>query len=260
LEFDGQSATVQPAPIVHQLELGKFKFAPVVHRAFGSIARFGLPMMELQYTTQFENQFTGPVTLVLEPGSIRGDCIIAINGDQSLLPAPVDVHIRGSLGAEITHLLHSGTNTIIIRIRTDRVDGGLLNCLYLAGDFGVGLNPLRLTARPQLGSFGQWENSGLPFFAGVVEYRGSIALNSVAPLIEIPIDPVLLGDDACEVCFNDGAWHAMLWNPRLIRPNPGELHPGENPFRLRVYTTLLRAFEGQRFDPISHGGVGITGL
>jgi hypothetical protein len=250
-----------------------------VERAFGSVAHLRLPMLQLRYISEFENAFDGPVQLVMEPGSIGGTWSIRINESGPLSFSPTTAHVRGSFGVDVTAILRTGTNRVVVEIETDRVDGGLLNCLYLIGEFSVlkasGSNsprrredakkkesetscpPWCLGQAIRLGRFGRWEESGLPFYAGVVEYRGKVQVDAISAIVELPIDSELLGDDAVEVSFNAGPWHAMLWSPRLVCPASGELRIGANEIRLRVYTTLLRAFEGQHFDVASHRSVDV---
>ena len=58
--------------------------------------------------------------------------------------------------------------------------------------------------------------------------------------------------DACEVSINGGAWRALPWEPRSLELPTSELHSGRNEVRVKVYTTLIRAFEGQWFDHDAH--------
>jgi hypothetical protein len=252
-----QSAPVIPAPILHQLTQGQFRFAPQVQRPFGATAALRLPLLRVKYECDFQSSYAGPVRLVMEPGSLAGDWKLKVNDHLAGSFAPVDAHIRGSLGVEITALLKPGSNRVTIELQTDRFDGGLLNCLYLAGDFGVQLEPLGTFPRGQTGGFGEWERNGLPFYSGVVEYRGTFQATGDERIVQLPLDENLLGDDAYEVSFNGGDWHSVPFSPRWIELAAGELRAGTNEICLRVYTTLLRAFEGQRFDVRSHRAVDV---
>jgi hypothetical protein len=136
----------------------------------------------------------------------------------------------------------------------------LLNPLYLAGDFGVTLAPTALVEQRQTGGFETYENNRLPFYSGVIEY----ALDAEVPVI--PDGDLILADivtdlpfyEACEVAFNpnqrgDGAtWHVLAWEPRCVELPAGVLRAGRNEVIVRVYTTLLRAFEGKWFDYVNH--------
>jgi hypothetical protein len=209
--------------------------------------------------SQLQTMISNPwaVELVLEPGSIVGDWRLWVNDHGPLTTddfVPTSAHVRGSLGVDITALLRPGSNTLRVEIADARPEGGLLNPLYLAGDFGVALNPLRLIERPEIGGFETYEANGLPFYAGVIEYTLDFHLPAVPPSERVRAD--LVADapfhDACEVSINGGAWRALPWEPRSLEVPTTALRPGSNEVRVKVYTTLIRAFEGQWFDYEAH--------
>jgi hypothetical protein len=252
-----ESHHVPAVPLADQLADGGFRFAPRFERFFGHAPELRLPEFRVRYAFEFESSFAGPVELVMEPGSIIGDWELEVNGGAPLKGsdfAPTGSHVRGSLGADITGRLRSGRNRIAVAVRTDRLDGGLLNALYLAGDFGVEVNPPALVVRSPLGAFERHEENGLPFYAGTVEYELS------RELAELPAGPSVVAEldggagfqEACEVSVNGGPWRPVLWEPRRILLERLELRAGENQLRVRVSTTLARAFEGQWFDSVRH--------
>jgi hypothetical protein len=252
-----QTAVVPAVPLSDQLERGGFRFAPRVRRYFGHEPELDWPPLHVRYECTFENAYSGSVEFVMEPGSIVGDWRLWVNDDEPLTTgdfAPTSAHVRGSLGADITALLRPGSNLLRIEIHDARPEGGLLNPLYLAGDFGVALNPLRLIERPELGGFENHEANGLPFYAGVIEYALAFDLPAVPQGERVRAD--LVADapfhDACEVSMNGGAWHALPWEPRCLELASTELRSGKNEVRVKVYTTLIRAFEGQWFDHDAH--------
>ena len=55
--------------------------------------------------------------------------------------------------SDITQYIKDGSNKIAIHLETDRIDGGLVNPLYLAGDFGVELDPVKLVDFCPAGDF-----------------------------------------------------------------------------------------------------------
>lgn len=253
----GRSALVQAAPLSNQLAAGKFQFAPTFERFFGHSPEMKLPKLRVRYECSFHKTYAGAVELVMEPHSIAGDWFIKINESDALREnsfRPGANHIRGSLSADITSSLLAGENKIVVEVETDRLDGGLRNALYLAGDFGVRFKPTTLTRRNPDGIFEDYEANGLPFFAGIVEYR------LTRTLAELPAgDKTLLTldygphcQDASEVSVNGGAWQPVLWEPRKICISTSDLKVGRNELRVRVYTSLSRAFNGQSFDPVGH--------
>lgn len=257
------SASTRAMPLANQLAETGLRIAPRVRQSFGQAPKLELPELSVRYTAEFDVEYDGRVWLVMEPGSLVGRWRVAVNGSQPIEPddfKPVDAHVRGSLGVEITGYLAPGKNRITVELTTDRHDGGLVNPLYLAGEFGVRLSPLALVPRPEVGSFDAWEENGLPYYAGVVEYEGEFELPRERIEIQEGEDAVWVGeldfgapfDDACEVSLNGGPWHALPWSPRRWVLSPQDLHPGTNRIAVRVYTTLVRAFEGKRFDIPSH--------
>ncbi len=252
-----QAALVSATPLPNQLAQGKFRFAPKINTFFGSAPELRLPMLEINYRYQFESRFTGEIQLVMEPGSIAGDWNIRVNESEAINASAfkdTDAHVRGSLGSDITKHVKDGINTITVAVKTDRIDGGLLNPLYLAGDFGVELNPATLVSRENKGGFEMWEENGLPYYAGVVEYETTFDLESIpnADSVLVEINHGIPFQDATEVSVNGGEWHPMPWSPYCILLPSSELREGDNALKIRVYTTLIRSFEGQWFDINEH--------
>jgi hypothetical protein len=246
-----QSATVQAVPLANQLEQGKFRFTPRLSRVFGTPPELSWPELHLRYTCTFQRDYPGPVELVLEPGSIVGAWSLRVNDSAPLGPGdfqPTATHVRGSLGISITDRLRPGLNMLQIDLTTAQPDGGLLNPLYLAGEFGVALEPLRLTTPIQTGGFEQYRANRLPYYAGVIEYQFSFELAKLPAAVErllIRLAPPAPFHEACEVSLNASAWHPLPWSPYQFEIDANELHIGRNDVTLRVYTTLLRSFEGQ---------------
>jgi hypothetical protein len=266
MDSDGQvmqKATVPAVPLINQLQAGRFRFAPAVREYWGTISQLGLPPLRVLYCAAFANGYDGPVHLVMEPDSIVGDWSIRANDGEPLGPSaftPVDMHVRGSLGADLTRHLRPGRNVIQVEVATDRHDGGLVNALYLAGDFAVALDGPSLTHRKPYGEFEAYEANGLPYYAGVAEYEMQVhveeAPNEQPVLADFEFGPAF--EDACEVSVNGGDWHALPWSPRQVLLPAGTLRAGANDLRVRVYTSLGRAFEAQVFDVPSHAYRDIT--
>jgi hypothetical protein len=143
----------------------------------------------------------------------------------------------------------------VIDCVTDRVDGGLREPLFLAGDFAVHRGPLPVLQPPL--THGQWEDydaNGLPWYAGVIEYQTTLAIEVLPPGDEFLVDLELpaVGGPGLTLSCNDSPWHAVPWRPqRLLLPRT-ELKVGNNNLRLRVHGDLLRAYESQRWNEAEH--------
>ncbi len=251
-----QTAAVPSMTLAKQLDKGKFSFAPAIGHFFGRVPEMRLPMFNILYRYTFESQYEGMVELVMEPGSLVGEWEVRVNGERFGADAfkETDAHVRGSLGTDITAAMMKGRNEIAVALKTNRLDGGLVNPLYLAGEFGVKLNPVRLVDRSIKGRFDAWQDNGLPYYAGVVEYE------MAAEVADVPKDEEVLVEfefeqqfqDACEISVGGGRWHRLPWIPRVAMLDRKDLRTGENQVRVRVYTTLIRSFEGQWFDTAAH--------
>jgi hypothetical protein len=263
---------VRAAPVANQLAEAGLRLRPSIAPRFGLAPHVALPHLRLRYTTLFESAYDGPVALVLEPDSLGGSWRISVNGAASLRAAdlrPTAGHVPGTLGADISAAVRRGGNRLVVEVETDRADGGLRNPLYLAGDFGVALRPARLVPRPADAPPLDWDAAGLPHFAGVAEWRGTWtpppeASTGGSALGELLLPPGV--EDACEVSVGGGPWEPALWSPRLIHLAPERLGLGAGgrgdgrdppavgpvPIAVRVYTSLVRAFEGERFDTAGH--------
>lgn len=262
----GPSATVPAVPLANQLAASRLPFTPGWAKTFGLQPRMELPPLRVRYSAPFHYAYSGPVELVMEPGSIvafddrsnAGDWSICINEAGPFTAAdfrPTGAHVRGSLGLPIAEHLHPGENTITVELVTARTDGGLLNPLYLAGDFGVSLTPFGLTMRKEMGRFEDWEANGLPFYAGVVDYAFSFDVSHVPEddriLVELQTGKRFL--DAAEISINGSEFRPMLWHPRRVAVPASMIRTGSNDAVVRVSTTLIRAFEGTWFDEETHG-------
>ena len=250
-------ATVHATPLMNQLIEGQFRFTPAYEEYFGHVAELSLPELRICYKYAFDCAYTGAVQLVMEPGSIAGDWHIAVNGKAPFQQndfQPADAHVRGSLGVDVTQFLVQGQNTIRVDVVTAQPDGGLLNPLYLAGEFGVMLNPLRLVAQKSEGQFERYEENLLPYYAGVLEYVTEFTLEHLLEtetvLAEFEYDTPF--HEATEISVNGGPYRPLLWQPRRLELATRQLQPGRNTLVTRVYTSLIRSFEGQRFDYEKH--------
>lgn len=260
LDADGQpqeSAPVDAIPLANQLKQGKFRFAPVIREGFGQMPTLELPPLRLRYTCEFLRTGADSVELVMEPGTIRGEWTLRLGHSPTWTEAdftPTASHVRGSLGLDLTPWLQDGTNRLTLEVATQRLDGGLRNPLYLAGDFGVELAPLRLIPRPSGGRFEDYEANALPHFSGVLDYLAEVDIEKLPDDERILLELVLPApcEEALELSLNGNPFHPLPWSPRRLLIARNELVSGANHLRLRVRTSLIRAFEGQRFDPETH--------
>ena len=253
----GQTTVVPAIPLSNQLEKGGFKYAPAYKTYFGHEPELSLPELRVRYETTFENSYTGPVELVIEPDSILGRWRIAVNDAPPIEAShfsPTDTHVRGSLGVDVTGAVVQGANTIAVEVTTNRLDGGLRNPLYLAGDFGVTLTPVSLTPPCGNGIFEAYRENRLPYYAGEIEYETTIEIDAVPQsewaLLAFSHDASF--HEAAEISVNGGPFRPVLWQPHTLTIPTAELKPGTNRLVTRMHTMLIRSFEGTWFDYDRH--------
>ncbi len=255
----GPEAEVEALPLANQLARSELPFAPHFRGYFGQEPELTLPAMTVRYRLTFERAYDGRVALVMETGSLVGDWALTLNGGPTTpLTAedfgPTDHHVRGSLGVDVTDRLVRGENVLEITLTTERTDGGLRNPLYLAGDFGVALDPLSLVPPRREGRFEAYEANGLPFYAGAITYTTTFKVPAVpsGDRVRVTFDYPDPFHEATAVSINGSPFQPVDWTPREVILPARFLQEGENVLRTRVLTTLIRAFEGQWFDYEAH--------
>ncbi len=252
-----ESSMVHATPLMNQLIEGQFRFVPAYEEYFGHVAELSLPELHVRYEYIFQCRYTGPVQLVMEPGSIVGNWRITCNNGTPYTQSdfqPTDAHVRGSLGLDITGELVQGSNSMCIDVVTAQPDGGLLNPLYLAGEFGVMVQPDGLMPQKTEGRFECYEDNLLPYYAGVIEYTTTFTVAHIPVgnevLVEFAYDTPF--HEAAEISINNMPPVPVLWQPRCVKIATTLLRAGSNTLKTRVYTTLIRSFEGQWFDYEQH--------
>ncbi len=252
--------TVASRPIVNQIAEGRFAIRPRIETHFGWMPEMSLAATTARYRGIFECAHAGAVRLVMEPGSLRGNWKIRVNGGTSLGPAdfsPAGSHVRGSLECDITAMLRRGANSLEVAIGVSRADDGLVNPLYLAGRFGVfagsSADIPRIAELPSEGSFEGYAENGLPYFSGTLEYRFAARLARPAgDSCRLRLTLPRPFHEAAEISLNDAPRHPLPWMPYEAIVPAAEVREGPNEVRLFVHTSLIRSFEGEWFDIERH--------
>ncbi|MEJ6951078.1 hypothetical protein [Natronospora cellulosivora (SeqCode)] len=250
-------AKVKAIPLSNQLEEGKFVFKPDNKTYFGSEPELLYPEMSLQYSFKFENTYQGEIELLIEPESIKGDWKIFINGSTAYGKEDLqksNSHVRGTLGINITEHIELGENIIRIEIDTKKANDGLINPLYLAGDFGVNLEPIKISEAKDNAYFEKYKDNLIPYYSGQIKYTTDFHLEDLpdSDFIYLELEHTEEFNEASEISINDSEYHKVLWQPRCVKINKKELKQGKNKLDIRVYTSLIRSFEGSYFNYKEH--------
>lgn len=248
-----EAVNVKAQPLSSQLKNSDLKFKPVIKEYFGQKPDLKLPELSLNYKYEFENCYDGPVEIVMEPGSLAGKWEIVINERYEISKEDLDLsatHVRGSLGADITNYIVKGKNKIEIMVQVDNLSEGLINPIYLAGDFGVSLDPVLLKERDEVGEFENYTDNLLPYYSGCIEYISDFQLGEIpdCDYVIIFLDYGKPFYQAAEVSVNNSNFISLPWEPRYFKLPVSELKEGKNLIKTRVYNTLIRSFEGGEFD------------
>lgn len=255
-------ASVQSVPISNILEEHKLHYAPNIENYFGSQTKLSFPGFSLLYEYQFKNDYQGKVELLMESDSINGEWKIRINESPLLNKDDfykTDTHLRGSSALQIDSYLNQGSNTISVYLETKTGNDGIVNPLYLAGDFGVELKEEKLCSLQNRGGFEKYQENKTPYYAGVLKYSRNFELKKEEVKKYKNFEEVIVDlnfptnfHDAAQIKINNSEYKNLLWEPRRFKLNTSELKEGKNNITIKVYTSLIRSFEGTEFNYNEH--------
>jgi hypothetical protein len=240
---------VQAVPLSNQLESANIPFPPKITNLFGLKPEITLPELNLLYQYKFNLDFSESLELIMEPESIIGEWTISIN-NSPIEPDEfyvTDTHIKGSLGVDITGKIREGENTMHIKVKTAQLDGGLLNCLYLAGYFGLETSSKTLKALTGEGAFEDYNANNIPDFSGCVEYTNLFDIKKIPKTDYTYLDFSFMDNfqDSAEISINNSEYINSNWEPRFIKIKTDTLKYKNNELNIKVYSSLIRAFEGE---------------
>lgn len=266
LEVEGSQdrRLVECKPIIDQIHDAGIMLPIKLKDYFGCPKQLELPPLDCTYTAEFsvEDNVSQPVLLVMEPGSIQGEWYITVNGH--LIDAArfthQEIYMPTNLTVDISQYIKKGLNEIRVKVTAQANHDGLVNPLYLFGRFGVKKEDgkWKLCAVGGTGKPGDLTEIGLPFYAGTVVYRKKISIDGAADVIEMYIDDTGV-EDVITLYFNGNNAGIRAWSPYRWIIDGSWIKPGKNEIELHVTNTLIRLFEGQYFDPISHAYVDVCG-
>ncbi|WP_156940128.1 glycosyl hydrolase [Caldanaerobius polysaccharolyticus] len=239
-------------PIIDQIGMCRARLPIYTSEAFGCPSKLRFPSLEVMYKHRFKLEKDVKLFLVMEPGSIMGQWEIGVNGN-AIRPQDFNkafFYLPTNMAADITSCVRKGINEITVKVKTQKTSDGLVNPLYIFGDFGVfKLDDLFVLkdAQPQ-GKIGDLKACGIPFYAGDVVYRKGVELSAG----ELSNMVICIEDErfqASASLYINGHWAgAKSWHPYIWDVNKSWLKEGKNTVELVVTTTLLGLFEGQYFD------------
>jgi len=246
-------------PVIDQIADGGLSVAINLKNYFGCPKEIGLPPMECKYQMSFKADKLKELWLVMEPGSIYGQWHMMLNGHR-IDPADFtnkQIYMPTNMAADISKFVKTGENSLEVFVKASRTFDGIVNPLYIFGDFGAfressGQFGWKLSSPAGSGKIADAAGSGIPFYAGEVEY--SKMLNFGADFngrFDLRIeDPSIQGTVSLHV--NDHHAGVRSWSPYTWEIDKSWLKPKGNVVKLCVTTSLLGLFEGQEIDNITH--------
>lgn len=262
LDGGTSSAVVEPAPLANQLQQSGIAFVPRIFDRFGEPPAIAFPASAARYEADFDCRADQELFLAMEPGALEGDATVRVDGvplDPSAA-RPVALGIAGAVGWPL-RLADQQLHRVTVDFAAANGDEGLIDALYLAGDFSVFASELAASSDgvPLLGALraplesadvSDLAGAGLAHYAGALELTAPLPEPGVPASGELEVELLLPSsfEDALELRIGSGPWHPIPYAPRRALIDAVEL-AGATTFSLRISTTLAGAFQGERFDP-----------
>ena len=223
---------------------------------FGAPPRLDLKLpTNAWYETTFDARYVpARAVLCIEDAALAGDWELWINGHSVARSAFVQRR-RWSVDnreADITLLLEFGPNTLRARVRVTESWDGLLDALYLLGDFGVLHDGSAvLTEAPTQLRWRDRHVAGYPYFSGTLRLSTSVSLPvSGGPIrVRLP-DQELMFAGVAELAIDGRTLGVRAWAPYVWVVPPGMVASRVSQVTLSITNTLIEQLEGKRYDAL----------
>jgi hypothetical protein len=198
--------------------------------------------------------------LCLESEALSGRWALWLNGRAIGREAWADSRrwTVGLLEAEVAPILQPGRNEVLIRVEVAEEWDGLVDAIYLLGDFGLTYDP---AGKPVLGErpttvrwddlFGPGNRSGgLPHYAGTFQLTRSVQLDPEPGEVTLRFpDEALMFAGVAQLSVDGNALPVRPWAPYAWRVPAGTLQAGPNEITLSITNTLMGQLEGKLYQP-----------
>jgi hypothetical protein len=257
-----QVTIVEPKPLVNMFQdvsltgahwPGRLRVEPI----FGASPRIrlGLPASAWYETTFTMRATPRRAVLCIDDLALLGDWQVWVN--QRAVPRDAFVPYRrwtlDNREADVTPLLIHGRNEVLVRVRVTEESDGLLDAVYLLGDFGVFQDEAGAPLLGECPSVLRWSErhaSGFPYFSGTLRLSRSLSwdLPPGAFRLRLPDDELMFAG-VVEVAINGQALGVRAWAPFVWDVPAGLVSPGGmTQLTVSVTNTLVEQLEGKRYD------------
>lgn len=262
-EEDHYTGEVQAKTFIDQCEdLAKKRMLPVQFKqTFGTPMKVNLGYpIHVRYQTEFlVGQLPDQCSLVMDQHAISGDLTLYINDHV----VPLEdfqrkfVYDHNNIVCDVKTLLVKGVNTIQVKGQVHHDWDGLVDSLYMMGDFGIEFDRALRPVMTELPSHAQsivGPYKGLPYYAGTVLCRKTIDLEKVPHTNKflLNFDKVKDFHECAEVIVNGHSLGVKAWSPYEWIGKTDILSAGHNVIEVKVTNTLIGLFEGKYFNYETH--------
>ncbi|TCN22537.1 glycosyl hydrolase [Mesobacillus foraminis] len=260
-ETDGRSVVGVKTFIDQCADLENEQALPVAfHQVFGTPMKAGIkyPVACVFEKKFFTDKLPGTASLLMDEGAVFGPYQILLNGQSVEGFEKRFVYDHSNLVCDVLPLLKKGENLLRIEVEVEHDWDGVVDAVYLLGDFGVAFNveghpvltdaAVHSTIKP-----GPYES--YPYYAGTLSFTRRINLERMAEeedfvLRFTDLDPDV--HDCIEVLVNGQSLGVRAWTPYEWEGKSSVLHSGENQLEIKVTNTLIGLLEGKYFDYREH--------
>ncbi|MCS7460776.1 glycosyl hydrolase [Paenibacillus doosanensis] len=230
---------------------------------------FGTPMkiamsypLQAVYSAAFTvDKLPQRAMLVLDKGALSGSGYFRINGHRVDTDAfkPVFLYDPMNIGCDIASYLCEGVNELEAAVEIRHDWDGLVDAVYLTGDFLVRFDEER---RPVIAAPAEQQlpltagpYPGYPYYAGTFSFERELVLPSIPAGGSFELSLTHSDDafhDSAEVLVNGQSLGVCAWSPYRWLGDAKLLQEGSNRIEIRVTNTLIGLLEGKYFDYAQH--------
>ncbi|MEJ8302767.1 glycosyl hydrolase [Saccharibacillus sacchari] len=227
--------------------------------------------IEAEYRAVFEAEpqiARSSMTLFMDSEAISGRWAIKLNGHTLSKEDfySLEVNDHGNIACDLKPYVQKGQNELIVHVQVERDEDGLVDPLYIRGEFGV---KLQAAVPPKLCSESNRAERispeplpDYPYYAGEMRYsrmfdpaKNSEGIEWNTDHAEGRFDLELKGwknQDVAEVLVNGKSLGVRCWSPYRWSGKLSDLRPGMNELEVRITNTLIGQLEGTYFDADGH--------
>lgn len=238
------------------------------HQLFGTPMKVGIkyPVSCVYQKKFFADKLPENCSLLMDGGAISGSFQIFLNGQVVEGFEKRFIYDHSNLVCDVLPLLTEGENILRIEVKVEHGWDGVVDALYLLGDFGVTFNEEGhsiLTNASSLASIRPGPYESYPYYAGTLSFTRRINLDEISQgehfiLSFTDLDPDV--HDCMEFLVNGQSLGVRAWTPYEWQGKSSVLHLGENQLEIRITNTLIGLLEGKYFNYREHNLHEVNGL